>query len=253
MAATNEASPKKAPAFYKSEDEVRALLTNDAFKKFCKKKCGECGAPAFKKFAKVSPLVVRAQVGSFWCASCGRLLCDAHRNQHTCEKEDAERARKRNQNVAQVRESLRREAAAKEAADAEAAAAKRAADDKKAAIFHMWKDRRKHAAGVSTTIANMVQRWAVQAPSGRAQDELLELYTSCNRINLRLWNEVSQPTLPGAVDDEAYDRLVANYDRARDLTGLVIVVDGQPLDTHLPWRPRPPPPDDAAAAGDGGP
>jgi len=239
--AANEDTPKKKKVLY-TELEVKALLANDSFKKFCKKKCGECGAAAFKKYASVSPLVVRAQIGAFWCSKCGRLLCDAHRNQHTCEREDAEFARKRNQNVEDVRADLIKEAAAKEAADEVAAALKRAADEKKAALFHMWKDRRKHAAGVSTTVANMAQRWAVQAESGtRAQDELLELYTSCNRINLRLWNEVTQPTLPGAIDDEAYAALVANYDRARDLTGLVIVVEGIPLDTHLPWVPRPAP------------
>ena len=74
-AAAAAAAPKPAVR-YKTEDDVRKLLAGDNFKKFCKKKCGECHAPAFKKFLKVSPLVVRAQVGSFWCASCGRLLCD---------------------------------------------------------------------------------------------------------------------------------------------------------------------------------
>ena len=50
------ASPKTAPASptaetsskvqrYATEADVLALMTNDKFKKFCKKKCGEC-APA---------------------------------------------------------------------------------------------------------------------------------------------------------------------------------------------------------------
>ena len=46
------ASPGAAPASsqpkvarYATEADVLALMTNDKFKKFCKKKCGEC-APA---------------------------------------------------------------------------------------------------------------------------------------------------------------------------------------------------------------
>ena len=239
-AAAAEAAPKPAVR-YKTEDDVRKLLAGDNFKKFCKKKCGECHAPAFKKFLKVSPLVVRAQVGSFWCASCGRLLCDAHRNQHTCEVEDAELERRRRMNVDDIRADIKRREDAKAEADAKAAAVKRAADEKKFAIVSAWKQRRKHVAGVSTSIANMCQRWAVQADPGRAQDELLELYTSCNRINLRLWNEVQEPTIQLDIDHEAWDKLCRNYDRAKELTGLVIVVEGTPLDMHLPWLPRPPP------------
>ena len=161
-AAAAEAAPKPAVR-YKTEDDVRKLLAGDNFKKFCKKKCGECHAPAFKKFLKVSPLVVRAQVGSFWCASCGRLLCDAHRNQHTCEVEDAELERRRRMNVDDIRADIKRREDAKAEADAKAAAVKRAADEKKFAIVSAWKQRRKHVAGVSTSIANMCQRWAVQA------------------------------------------------------------------------------------------
>ena len=34
----------KAVARYATEADVLALMTNDKFKKFCKKKCGECEA-----------------------------------------------------------------------------------------------------------------------------------------------------------------------------------------------------------------
>ena len=105
------ASPKTAPASptaetstpkvqrYATEADVLALMTNDKFKKFCKKKCGECGCVAFKRFAKMSPLVVRARVGSLWCQKCGRLLCEAHRNQHSCEMEMEELERRRRVDV----------------------------------------------------------------------------------------------------------------------------------------------------------
>ena len=63
-----------------------------------------CGCVAFKRFAKMSPLVVRARVGSLWCQKCGRLLCEAHRNQHSCEMEMEELERRRRVDVDAIRE-----------------------------------------------------------------------------------------------------------------------------------------------------
>ena len=96
---TTDTGKTKAVARYATEADVLALMTNDKFKKFCKKKCGECGCVAFKRFAKMSPLVVRARVGSLWCQKCGRLLCEAHRNQHSCEMELEELERRRRVDV----------------------------------------------------------------------------------------------------------------------------------------------------------
>ena len=47
QAASPGAAPASQPkvARYATEADVLALMTNDKFKKFCKKKCGEC-APA---------------------------------------------------------------------------------------------------------------------------------------------------------------------------------------------------------------
>ena len=145
-------------------------------------------------------------------------------------------------------------------------------------------------AGISTSVANMVQRWAVQTDEGRVRDSLLELYTSSSRINLRLrtarepkrsrvdaaartvrghtqrkihvvaaastrpspprqltrgpgrfprrlWNEVQAPEIRENVDVDAWARLSRNYARACDLTGLVVMVEGVPLDFALPWMP----------------
>ena len=149
------ASPKTAPASptaetsskvqrYATEADVLALMTNDKFKKFCKKKCGECGCVAFKRFAKMSPLVVRARVGSLWCQKCGRLLCEAHRNQHSCEMEMEELARRRRVDVDAIREGIKRQEEEKEQRAADADALKRAEAGAKAARYRMWKDRRRH-------------------------------------------------------------------------------------------------------------
>jgi len=40
------------------------------------------------------------------------------------------------------------------------------------------------------------------------------------------------------------------YERARELTGMFIAVEGQPLDMRNPWDP-PPPPSEQAAETDG--
>ena len=210
-------------------------MTNDKFKKFCKKKCGECGCVAFKRFAKMSPLVVRARVGSLWCQKCGRLLCEAHRNQHSCEMEMEELARRRRVDVDAIREGIKRQEEEKEQRAADADALKRAEAGAKAARYRMWKDRRRHVAGISSSVASMVQRWSVQADAGRKRDRLLDIYTSCNRINLRLWNEVSQPEILSDVDMDAWKRLCRNYADACALTGMVILVEGVELDLRLPW------------------
>ena len=64
---------------------------------------------------------------------------------------------------------------------------------------------------------------------------MLDIYTSCNRINLRLWNEVSQPEILSDIDMDAWKRLCRNYADACALTGMVILVEGVELDLRLPW------------------
>ena len=160
--ATAESSQPSKVQRYATEADVLALMTNDKFKKFCKKKCGEwrarvshpktpstrdprrCGCVAFKRFAKMSPLVVRARVGSLWCQKCGRLLCEAHRNQHSCEMEMEELERRRRVDVDAIREGIRQQEEEKEQRAADADALKRAEAGAKAARYRMWKDRRRH-------------------------------------------------------------------------------------------------------------
>jgi len=81
---------------------------------------------------------------------------------------------------------------------------------------------------------------ALQAPdaaSTRLRDELLELYTKCNRLNLRLWNEVDAPTDGLLFDRESWHDLKTHYDRACELTGMICTVEGAPIDLSADWDP----------------
>lgn len=219
-----------------TQAEVAELCSPGKFKQFLKKKCGECGGSGFKvKYGKVSPLVVRAQISTFWCKECGRLLCEQHRHAHTCEAADARAARRRAMTGEEIREAARREEASRLDAEAKAEAEKAVAREARAATFHLWKTRRKNAASKSTHVANFVQRIATQAEAGRTRDALLTMYTTCNRINLRLWNEVDTPS--SRFDFEAWAELKAVYARACDTSGLVLTIDGVPLELeedHVP-------------------
>ena len=221
-----------------SESEVKELLTGEFFKKkFLKKKCGQCGVACFRaKFGDTSPLIVRAQTSSFWCKDCGRLLCEAHRVLHECERVDAKRAAERRLSPEEIRErALRKE---KERVDREEEEKQkvRAQRDLKTAKYQFWKARRSFLAGKSNHVVNFAQRLALSSTEqGRARDELLELYTTCNRINLRLWNDVTEPTCTDPpLDMESNDKLVTSYDRIKEITGMVCIVDGMPLDLSLP-------------------
>ena len=162
------------------------------------------------------------------------MLCEAHRNQHSCEMEMEELERRRRVDVDAIREGIKRQEEEKEQRAADADALKRAEAGAKAARYRMWKDRRRHGRHLAER-GSMVQRWSAQADAGRKRDRLLDIYTSCNRINLRLWNEVSQPEILSDVDMDAWKRLCRNYADACALTGMVILVEGVELDLRLPW------------------
>eukprot|EP00614_Pseudopedinella_elastica_P006336 CAMPEP_0172609044 /NCGR_PEP_ID=MMETSP1068-20121228/29065_1 /TAXON_ID=35684 /ORGANISM="Pseudopedinella elastica, Strain CCMP716" /LENGTH=183 /DNA_ID=CAMNT_0013412467 /DNA_START=179 /DNA_END=730 /DNA_ORIENTATION=- len=177
-------------------------------------------------------------IDTFWCDKCGRLLCDKHRNQHTCERVDHLAAKRRamtaEEIAAEVREKQNRQlqAAAEEAAEKEAKL--RAASEG----YTERKARRKIIAGKSTHIANFLQRAALQTQDQRAKAELLELYQKANRVNLELWNEFETPTVPGTKDD-SWAEAVAAYRRGSEITGMVIMLEGRQLETRNPWDPPP--------------
>ena len=78
-------------------------------------------------------------------------------------------------------------------------------------------------------------RHAIEQATRRWRGERDDSHRSCNRINLRLWNEVSQPEILSDVDMDAWKRLCRNYADACALTGMVILVEGVELDLRLPW------------------
>ena len=217
-----------------TKDEVLAMLAADKFKKFTKKKCGECGVACMKRFASSSPMIVKPMLNTFWCKECGRLLCENHRQQHTCERVDAEKARKQAMTHEQVAEEVARAEMQKEIADAEAAALKRQQSEEASARYFEMKARRKILAGKSTHVANFVQNLSLQA-DGPNQQELLELYTAASRINLRLWNEHETPSQSGLAEDE-WQRLCTIYDRACEVSGMQLTLDGQPFELHNSWE-----------------
>ena len=118
-AASSASSADAAPQATFTKDEVLAMLTADKFKKFAKKKCGECGVACMKRFASSSPMIVKPMLNTFWCKECGRLLCENHRQQHTCERVDAEKARKQAMTHEQIAEEVAKAEMQKELADAE--------------------------------------------------------------------------------------------------------------------------------------
>ena len=230
-ASSSASSTDAAKTF--ERDEVMALLASDKFKKFCKKKCGECGCLAFKRFANSSPMVVKPMLDTFWCKDCGRLLCEAHRSQHTCERVDAEKARKQAMTYADIQREVTEAEQRREAEEAAAEALKRQQSEEAAQRYHVMKSRRKVIAGKSTNVANFVQQQSLR--DGPHQNELLELYQKANRINLRLWNEYESPSQKGLAEDE-WRELCAVYERTSALTGMVLTLDGQPFELRNSWE-----------------
>jgi hypothetical protein len=124
----------------------------------------------------------------------------------------------------------RRLQAAAEADSFKAAAARVAAEG-----FAERKARRKLVASKSTHIANFLQRASLEAAQPAAKAELLELYTRASRANLELWNELESPTVLSGIHEAAWAEAMATYARGQELTGMVIVIEGLPLETRNPW------------------
>ena len=152
---------------------------------------------------------------TFFCGDCGRLLCEAHRSLHTCERHDAEKQRKASMTYEQVQQEVREKELQKEQAAAEAEAERQTIAEQKATTYLMMKERRKTLASKSTHIANFIQQMSLRdGVVGSVQAELLEAYTSASRINLRLWNEYETPSERGALANDEWQRLCALYTRA---------------------------------------
>jgi cell division protein FtsB len=185
--------------------------------------------------------MVETMLDTFWCDKCGRITCEKHRSQHTCERQDFLAAKRRAMTVEQVAAEVAEKEHRRQQAEAEAEALKAAANRAISEGFLERKARRKLIASKSTHVANFLQRASIEAAPGRGKQELLELYTKASRANLALWNEVETPTVPGLLD-HVWAEVAAAYGRGSEVTGLQVRLEDGPLDLRNPWDPPPPQP-----------
>merc|ERR1711904_465710 len=134
----------------------------------------------------------------------GRVLCESHRYQHTCERLDQKRKRKDQRKLLAGKAKM---------------------------VDDFLQSMSRAAAENDSTPARPVR--------GAARDELFGLYERAKRLSLRLYNEYEEPTIPG-LPEEDWESVKTIYRRATELTGMFASVDGQPLDLRNPWDPPPP-------------
>lgn len=241
---TTTAVPDAALSIF-TREEMEAKVSTQ-FKEFCKLKCAQCGQPATKRFSKSMSFVVKNMIETFWCKECGRLLCEKHRDNHTCEKFDAEKERLRKMSVEDVKRQMIEAEERKTAAEAAAKDEERAkAEEANRKVVEM-QNRRKQLAGKAQQVERFLQGVSrdvefAQRRGKKAHDEILELYTKVSRIALFLYNEIEAPSVKGRTADEEWNELKEAYERARELTGMIIMHDGAPLNMRNHWDPPDPP------------
>uniref|UniRef100_A0A7S0FXH7 Uncharacterized protein n=1 Tax=Pyrodinium bahamense TaxID=73915 RepID=A0A7S0FXH7_9DINO len=253
--AEGAAAAAEAPEVKRYAKADLEAFVSGKFKTFCKEKCAQCGKPATKRFSTSMSFVVSKMLESFWCPECGRILCELCRHDHTCERLDQQKERNKHLTHEQLAAQLAEAEALKQAAEAEKKAAARRVAEAEEQQRLMRKDRRQVLARKAKCVEDFLQgisrdTTTTEARGPRVRDELFELYTRAKRISLTLYNEYEHPTLPGLADDD-WESIKEIYARARELTGMFIAVEGQPLDMRNPWDPPPPAGDvpDADGAG----
>jgi len=224
----------------------------DQFKKFCKEKCVECGKPATKRFSGNMSFVVSQMLATFWCPECGRILCEPHRYQHTCERLDLQKERNKHLTHEQLAAQLAEAEALKQAKEEQRKAEARMVAEAEEQQRLVRKDRRQVLARKAKCVEDFLQgisrdTTANEARGPRLRDELFELYTRAKRISLTLYNEYEHPTLPGLADSE-WEAIKEIYARATELTGMFVAVEGEPLDMRNAWDPPPPAGEEGADA-----
>lgn len=187
-------------------------------------------------------MIIKQMSDQYWCKDCGRVLCDKHRYQHTCEVIDAEKEKNSKMTIEELRLRLEVDAARKLAIEAVAEDEKRAAAEIVEGEKAIRKGRRKLIAGKAHSIASFLQQCARDPDLERRpqfQKELGELYTRANRNALALYNEYETPSGPELAETEWAD-VKEIYVRTRELTGVVLMIDGEPLSLRNPWDPPDP-------------
>jgi len=238
--------PQEVKRYCKAD--LQAFVTGQ-FKTFCKEPCAECGNPASKRFAKSMSFVVSQMLESFWCPECGRVLCEPHRYQHTCEKLDQMKERNKNISHEQLASQMAEVETRKEAAEEEKKVAARQEAEAVEQEKQVRKSRRLILAKKAKAVENFLQGIsrdtdANEVRGPRVRDELFELYTKAKRISLTLYNEYEHPTMPGLAEDD-WEAMKEIYSRTRELSHMYAQVEEGPLDMRNPWDPPPPPTDEA--------
>eukprot|EP00929_Paragymnodinium_shiwhaense_P038564 TRINITY_DN20361_c0_g1_i1.p1 TRINITY_DN20361_c0_g1~~TRINITY_DN20361_c0_g1_i1.p1 ORF type:complete len:260 (+),score=55.10 TRINITY_DN20361_c0_g1_i1:76-855(+) len=230
-----------------TKSDLEALTTPGKWKPFCKTKCGQsgCDVMATKRFNSSMPFVVSKMHETFWCPECGRILCEKHRANHTCERLDQQKERNANMTPEQIAARMAEAEKLQTAKEEEEKLARRVIAQKEEAERSARKAKRKIIAGKAKIVEDFIQqmsrRQADNASTGRAtavRDQLFELYPKSKRLSLTLYNEYEEPTKPGLAEEE-WEEVKTIYLRARELTGAFAAVDGQPLDLRNPWEPPP--------------
>lgn len=233
-----EAEGKEAPAGIFSKEELDAAITADK-KAFLKTKCAECGGSCglMKRYKDTMSMIIMQTADSFWCKDCGRVLCGTHRYQHTCERVDAEKEKRKHMTAEQIRDRMEADAARQAAAELAKREFERAAAVLEERKRVERKEKRKLIASKARHVEQFVQRCARE--DGRPQRvlaELLEMYPRVSRISLSLYNEFENPSSQ-EVGGQDWEDLKAHYARARELTGMYIMTEEGPLSMRNPWDP----------------
>lgn len=239
-----------------TRQDLEAICTGETFKAFCKLKCAECAGVANKRFSSSMPSVVTHMFDSCWCNECGRVLCEKHRYQHTCERLDQQKERNKNLTKEQLAAQLAEAEALGKAMEEKKTAERRTVAEAAEKERLIRKDRRKvlamkarHVEGFLQTISRDTE--ANEVRGTRVRDELFELYTRARRLSLTLYNEFEEPSMPGLAEED-FQSVKEIYERTTELTHMVAMTEDGRLDMRNPWDPPPRPQNDGGNAADGG-
>merc|ERR1719433_954537 len=179
--------------------DIEDLVYNQFKSAFLKERCAECGKPATKRYSKTMSFVVAQMLDAYWCNECGRVLCDACRYQHRCERLDQQKERNKHLTKEQLAAQLAEAEALKQAAeDAKKAEARRKAEAEEQQRL-VRKDRRALLARKAKCVEDFLQGFLRDAEANaargpRARDELFDMYGRSKRLSLTLYNEYEHPS-----------------------------------------------------------
>mmetsp|Transcript_19586 Transcript_19586/g.29304 ORF Transcript_19586/g.29304 Transcript_19586/m.29304 type:complete len:261 (-) Transcript_19586:89-871(-) len=218
-------------------------LVKNKFKTFCKEKCAECGKPATKRFNSMMSVLVVHMIDSFWCRDCGRVLCESHRHQHTCELIDQQKERNKNITHEQLAAQIAEVEARKEAKEEEERLEARRIAEEEEQQRLVRKGRRELLAKKAKTVEDFLQSILrdPDGPSGRpgaTRDELFEMHPRAQGLALRLYSEFLHPGSK-ELPEEDWASVKEIYKRAQELTGRFVMTEDGPLNLRNSWDPPP--------------